>query len=141
MIDFILMEMVQPDENYHPIYSDTLKSLNGKEVRMRGFMMPYESTRDLSTFILYPAPSDCPMCVGPTINEVALIRQAASPRPQALLEGPIEVTGRLNLWRVDSEDPAHTGDMFLFVLDEAGVTQIPASSALPQTGHWRHTRR
>lgn len=123
-LDFNILERVEPDENYHPVYSPGIRALEGETVRIQGFMTPFQSLTDMSTFMLFPFPTGCNFCAPPAVNQVVLIRQREGKRRYPFIDAPIVVTGTLRLWSSDSEDPAHTDDMFLYILEDTEVKAL-----------------
>lgn len=123
-LDFDMLQRVEPDENHHPVYSPGIRALDGETVRIQGFMTPYQSLTDMRTFMLFPFPTGCNFCAPPAVNQVVLIRQREGQRRYRFIDDPIVVTGTLRLWTSDSEDPAHTDDMFLYILEDTRVEAL-----------------
>jgi hypothetical protein len=121
LLDFAFLERVYPDEKGHPLFSRAARDLDGQTVRIHGFMTPYDSLQDMRTFMLFPFPTGCNFCAPPAVNQVVLVRQHKDRENPRYVEEPVTVTGTLRLWREDSEDPAHAGDFFLYLLEDAFV--------------------
>ncbi len=102
-----------------PIFQDKMKNLNKKTVKMIGFMVPFDSLTDLRTFLLFENPMGCNFCAPPSPKEVVLVR-IKKDSPQEFIDAPIEVEGTLDLWRDESDDPAHKS--FLYVVNDAKVS-------------------
>jgi hypothetical protein len=135
MIDFELLEQTVPDENYRPVYPGTLSPLDGRTVRIRGFMTPYDDLENLATFMVMGFPTGCNFCAPPAVNQVVLARQPERKGAYPYIDGPIEVTGTLALWTPDSADPAHRDEYFLYIMNDVRVKSLPASAFRPPTEH------
>ncbi len=120
-IDFNMLVSTQIYAQPPPIWPDKLESLDGKTVKILGFMSPYDSLRDLRNFMLMNNPTGCYFCIPPSPKEVVLVRWK-SDTPQEFVDEPIEVTGTLKLWNADSKDDAHR--MFLYVIDDAKIRPL-----------------
>lgn len=122
---FITFDMLKKTElNYDPppVFQADLTALDGKRVRMRGFMTPFDSLTDMRQFMLMPNATGCYFCAPPSPLEVVFVRQAAKDEAQPYIYEPIEIEGTLHLWRDKSEEAAHT--MFLYVIDGATVKKL-----------------
>ena len=134
-IDFELLGQTVPDEEYRPVYPETLNRLDETTVTMRGFMTPYDDLENLETFLVLGFPTGCNFCAPPSVDQVVLVRQPERKAPYPYIDGPIEVTGTLRLWRPDSSDPAHRDEYFLYIMSDAQVKSLPASAFSPLTDH------
>jgi hypothetical protein len=134
-VDFGLLEQTTPDENYEPLYPENLAALDGKEIIVRGFMTPFDQLEDLKTFMVLAFPTGCNFCAPPSANQVVLARQPDRKKAYDYIDGPIEVRGKLSLWNPDSEDPAHSRDFFLYVLENAQVQGLPDQSFIKPDQH------
>lgn len=47
-------------EGIKPEFSDAIKALDGKEVKMAGYMFPLDQTEEQTTFLFGPFPLSCP---------------------------------------------------------------------------------
>lgn len=137
-IDFEMLARTQPDAEYNPIYLPELSVLDGREVRLRGFMTPYDDLENLQVFMVMGFPTGCNFCAPPAVNQVVLARQPERSRAYAYVDGPIEVTGRLTLWRSDSTDPALRDEQFLYLMTDVAVKPVPASAFRGPGGHAGH---
>jgi len=104
-----------------PVFTSRLHGLDGKTVRIRGFMAPYDSLNDLRTFMLMESPVGCYFCVPPSPKEVMLVR-VKTDKIQDFVEPAIEVEGTLSIWTEDKTDEAHK--MFLFLINDARITIV-----------------
>ena len=78
------------------IASEKLKSLDGRRVRIPGFMVPLEDNRqEVTEFLLVPNPQACIHAPAPPANQMVLVRMSASAAKMAW--GPIWVEGSLRL--------------------------------------------
>lgn len=77
--------------------SSELQALDGKEVRIPGFMVPLEdSSQKVTEFLLVPSPQACIHVPAPPPNQMVLIEMGDS--SEAKVEfGPIWVYGKLSL--------------------------------------------
>ncbi len=123
-VSFDELRATQPDESYQPVYARRLRDLDGQEVRMRGFMSPYDDLENLQRFLLLSYPTGCNFCAPPSVNQVVLVRQEEGKRKYPFVDSPIEIKGTLRLWTPESRDPAHADDFLLYVMDETTVTPI-----------------
>jgi len=134
LVDFKLLEKTQPDDNYHPVYPEALSRLDGTHIRIRGFMAPFDDLEDMSRFMLMGYPTGCNFCAPPSVNQVVLARQPDRLRPFPYIGGPIEITGRLSLWKTTSDDPAHRDEYFLYILEDVRVEKVEPTGFRTQ-GH------
>ncbi|MDF3129683.1 DUF3299 domain-containing protein [Kiritimatiellaeota bacterium B1221] len=124
LIDFDMLEQTVPDENYEPVYPAELDKLDKKNVVMRGYMTPYNDLENLQVFMVLGFPTGCNFCAPPAVNQVVLVRQPEGKENYPYIDGPIEVSGTLKLWRKESTDPAHKEDYFLYVLESESVSKL-----------------
>jgi hypothetical protein len=99
-----------------PVFPERIAALDGRRVRMVGFMAPFDSLTDMRNFMLLPTLVGCYFCVPPSALEVVLVRVKAD-GPVPFSEPAIEVTGTLKLWKAESGDAGH--QYFLFIMDDA----------------------
>ncbi|MFN7729605.1 MAG: DUF3299 domain-containing protein [Bdellovibrio sp.] len=77
--------------------SDNLKSLDGKMVKVPGFMVPLEDEqKSVKTFLLVPSPQACIHVPPPPPNQMVLIEMDTSKEVKVEF-GPIWVYGTLKL--------------------------------------------
>lgn len=110
-------------------YPKEIQSLNGKQIRIIGFMAPWQKLTDLSEFMLIPFEIGCTFCNPPPVTQVILVKQKASLKqgPPPFAPKSITVTGTLRLFTFDSPHPAHQAD-FMYALDEATIELSPGKS-------------
>jgi hypothetical protein len=104
-----------------PVYPAKLRELNGKVVRIRGFMSPFDSLTDLRNFMLLETPTGCYFCAPPGPTQVVFVRLAGD-KPLEFINEAIDVEGTLKLWEADSKEPRH--DTFLYVIDAIRLTRV-----------------
>jgi hypothetical protein len=80
--------------------TDTLKSLDGKMVRVPGFMVPLEDNqREITDFLLVPNPQACIHVPAPPANQIVLVRMAGGNKTKVFYE-PLWVIGYLRVTTV-----------------------------------------
>ena len=86
---------------YKPEFPPEIKALDGKQVTVKGFMFPLNSTDKQSLFLIGPFPVNCPYQyhVGPPL----VIEVHADKHPTEFSYEPITVTGKLELVDKDPE--------------------------------------
>lgn len=119
-IDFDLLRTTTLNRTPPPVFDPELDALEGKTVKIRGFMTPFDSLTDFTTFMVFPNPTGCNFCAPPSPLEVVLVRLKAD--KQGFVPEPIEVEGTLSLWRKEKTDNAHKS--FLYVMNDAKFTVL-----------------
>ncbi len=86
---------------YKPQFHPEIKALDGKQVTVKGFMFPLNSTDEQRLFLVGPFPVNCPYQyhVGPAL----VIEVHADNNPTEFSYDPITVTGKLQLVDKDPE--------------------------------------
>ncbi|MCC5850371.1 MAG: DUF3299 domain-containing protein [Verrucomicrobia bacterium] len=138
-LDFRVIERVTPDENHEPVFPSGIAELDGKTVRMQGFMSPYESLQDMSEFMLLNFPTGCNFCAPPAVNQVVLVRQKEGKRRYPFIDDMIQITGTLRLWSKDSEDPAHEDVMFIYIMEDTEVVALDMDPIQRERLHRDHS--
>lgn len=88
------VELVKTKTRYEPQFSAEVAALNGKELKIQGFMMPLEMGDKQSHFILSATPQDCSFCMpgGPeSLVEVKTRRPIAYGMEPVVLSGKMQV--------------------------------------------------
>ncbi len=87
---------------YKPGFSPEVKALDGKEITVKGFMFPLDSTEKQKFFLLGPFPVNCPFQyhVGPSL----VIEVHAGKNPVSFTYDPVTITGTLALVPSDPEN-------------------------------------
>mgnify|MGYP000126430552 CR=1 FL=1 len=137
-LDFQTLERVQPDEQMRPIFSPGMLAMDGERVRIQGFMSPFESLRDMSTFMLFSFPTGCNFCAPPAINQVVLVRQKPGKDRYPFVDAPIVVTGTLRLRLPDRDDPAFVNDGFIYLLEDTEVVALEMDPIQLRRFHREH---
>lgn len=117
-------------------FPESLSSLEGKRVKIVGFMAPYDSLKSMEKCMLFPSYVGCSFCTPPSMNQVIFVQQEAGKGAgqYPFIEPPSDVSGILRLMRDDSEHVGHL-DGFIYVLDDAEVTpHLGTEAPIPQ-GH------
>jgi len=86
---------------FKPGFTPEVKALDGKEITVKGFMFPLNSTEKQHLFLFGPFPVNCPYQyhVGPAL----VLEVHADKNPMAFSYDPIVVTGKLELVSKDPE--------------------------------------
>jgi hypothetical protein len=107
-----------------PLYSEEMARLAGHQVRITGFMTPYDDMENLRSFILGARLIGCFFCAMPAPTQIALVRQAGKEK-RVYIDGPIEVTGTIKFWKEHSPDDQDL-ESFVYVIDNATVKAVNA---------------
>jgi hypothetical protein len=121
VITFDLLRSTELKLTPPPIFPEELAKLDGKKVRVRGFMSPFDNLKDMRNCMLFPFATGCFFCAPPSPREVVFIR-IESKDPVPFESSAIEIEGTLNLWKDGSADKAHQS--FLYVVNDAKVKKI-----------------
>jgi uncharacterized protein len=94
------VELVKQKDRYLPQYAQAVSSLDQKQVKMQGFMMPLQTGDKQSHFVLSALPTTCAFCLpgGPE----ALVEVKAKTPVKYTFE-PVILTGKLVVLK---DDPA-----------------------------------
>jgi hypothetical protein len=92
------VELVKAKDRYVPQFAQDVASLDQKEVKLQGFMMPLQTGDKQSHFVLSAVPVTCSFCLpgGPE----ALVEVKAR-RPVTYSFEPIVVSGKLSVLKDD----------------------------------------
>ena len=121
LISFGMLEDATSDDLQRPVFGEEIRQHDGQQVRMRGFMSPYDDIRDMRTFMLFSYPVGCNFCTPPAVNQVVLVQQKVGQRNYHFIDDPIEISGILHVWQDNSNIPEFDDVTFLYLLDEADV--------------------
>jgi uncharacterized protein len=96
-----------------PVFAQRMKDLNGKQVKLHGFMFPLEQSEEQSDFLFGPFPSSCPFHyhIPPQ-----LVVEIAAKTPIAFTWDPITLKGTLELVEKDTND-------IYYILNDAELAQ------------------
>lgn len=117
-----------PEGEY--VLPGSLTRADGKTTQVNGFMVPYDSLEDLSTFMLMESSGGCFFCEPPSLSQVVIVHQKAG-ASKSFVEEPIQVSGTFRTWAKDSTHADHQSG-FLYVIDDATVTKMPWPDGKPQ---------
>lgn len=106
------VEYEETDVFYEARFSDELQALNGKEVSLKGFIIPLEESRESTHFVLSYFPyASCFFCGGSGPESVI---EVSTQKPVAFTDKPVTIRGVL---RLNNDDP----EKLFFALDRAMV--------------------
>lgn len=116
-IEFVERYVVSEDfYGYLPEFSNKLKKLEGKEVTVKGYMLPIEPENDL--FLLSRNPfASCFFCGGGGPESVIELN-LKSGHPKFKMDQVVTIKGKL---RLNNEDFEH----MMYILDEAEPEESP----------------
>jgi hypothetical protein len=121
-INFLLLGRTTFEEGGNLGIPEPVMAAEDKRVRINGYMVPYDSLEDMSTFMLMEKSSGCFFCVPPNLAEVAVVRQAPG-GTRKFMDDPIEVTGILRITKPNSPHEAHQAG-FVYLLEDARVEKL-----------------
>ena len=121
-ITFALLAKTTLSENPPPVYPAELLQLEGRRVRISGFMAPYGDPEKLDKIMLLETPGGCFFCNPPDANAVVFIRR--SPKDAALKfdTEPVAFEGTLHLFKAEMKDDDEA-KRFLFTMDDANAVK------------------
>ena len=102
-----------------PIFTEELKKLEGKRVRITAFVAPYEDPDNMTKMLLFKAAVGCFFCNPPEENGILFVRLAAKEKPLNMDNDSITVEGTLHLLQPDSKD--EETKQFFYTIDDAKV--------------------
>ena len=105
-----------------PKYLPQLHALEGKRVRISGFVMPFHDPEMLTQLMLVKSSGLCSCCNPPDLNAKVLVRRKTQDAPLALDGQPQTFVGTLHLWRSDLPEMSESR-RFLFTLDDASIVE------------------
>jgi uncharacterized protein len=83
-----------------PRFPDEIAALDGKEIRVKGYVFPLDQAVRLSRFLLTAYPPDCPFCLPAGATQMIFVECA---RPLESPKDAVVVAGRLQLLRNTSD--------------------------------------
>lgn len=119
-ITFALLEKTVFNNTPPPKFPAELSKLEGKRVRLSGFVTPYDDPENLAKMVLVKSPGGCFFCGPSAATAVVLVRRVPSDPVLKNLTDPVEVEGILHLWRAKMKNDDEAKG-FLFTIDEARV--------------------
>ena len=119
-ITFALLEKTTFSNTPPPSFPAELSKLEGKRVRISGFVTPYDDPEQLMKMVLVKSPGGCFFCSPPSANAVVFVRRIPGDPPLKNVTDMVDVEGILHLWRTEmKKDDEAKG--FFFTIDEAKV--------------------
>ena len=110
-------------------FPEKLRALEGRRVRLVGFMAPYDSLNDMRRCMIVPSYVGCSFCTPPSLMQVVYVRQGERASGRfPFIESPSDVSGIFRLPQTGSPHEGHE-EGFVYVIDEAVVTPYLASDA------------
>jgi uncharacterized protein len=85
-------------EVWIPKFTDELKKMNAKPVKLYGFMIPTQAGETQKEFVLTPYPPSCPFCLTMGPNSVV---QVICDEPAKVTFEPVVVSGKLAVMESD----------------------------------------
>ena len=113
---------LKPPDDRGPtlVFTEELKKLDGKRVRISGFVGPYQDPDNMTKAILFNASTGCFFCNPPQESGIVFIRLGAKETPINMDNDIITVEGTLHLLQPDSKDDE--AKQFFYTIDDAKVT-------------------
>ncbi len=110
-------------ETGNPHVSDEIKKLNGKTVRIAGYMVPFNSLENLKEFMLMPSSNGCNFCESPMKEEIIYVRQPGKKKYEFISE-PLIITGKLWVNGAGTAPKNKTYAQFLYAFEDAKVEKL-----------------
>lgn len=102
-----------------PTFPPSLAAQDGKQVAIIGFMTPYDQIDDMTHCMIMPSYVGCYFCTPPSLSQVVFARQKdRSDDKKPYIDDPVLVSGKLMLYKKDSDHPGHLSQ-FLYVIEDA----------------------
>ena len=130
-IDFDLLDEARPLDliDMSLEFPERLRALDGRRVRIVGFMAPYDSLNDMRRCMIVPSYVGCSFCSPPNLTQVVYVRQAERAGARFhFIEAPSDVSGILRLPRPESTSEGHQ-EGFIYAIEDAVVTPYLESDA------------
>src|SRR5262249_35158223 len=102
-----LIQETTVDKRFRPTFPKYLKDLDGKQVRLVGFMQPLRAESDLNAFLFIEYPVGCWFCEMPETTGIVLIEMEEG-QTINYQRGLLRVIGQLKLNPSDPEDFLYT---------------------------------
>ena len=105
-------------------FPESLEKLNGRKVRMIGFMAPFDSLEDMRRCMIVPSYAGCTFCSPPNLRQVVYVTQGgddSSEKTYSFIEEPSHAVGTL---RISLPESSHEGKKhgFVYSIEDAEVT-------------------
>jgi len=121
-ITFALLAKTTLSDNPPPIFPAELLKLEGKRVRISGFMAPYGDPEKLDKIMLLETPGGCFYCNPPDANAVVFVRRSPKDAELKYDTEPVAFEGTLHLFKTEMKDD-DDAKRFLFTIDDAKVVK------------------
>ena len=121
-----LADVYYDAETGDAISSDAIKALDGKTIRIAGYMVPFNDLENLKEFMLMPSSNGCNFCEAPMKEEMIYVRQPGK-KKYDYIGDPIVLTGKLWVQGAGTEAPNSTYAQFLYALQDTKVEKLKAS--------------
>lgn len=118
-LSFKLLATAKAPDTGPAVFPEDLKKLEGKHVRLTGFIAPYSDPDNMTKFMLTEAAVGCFFCNPPQENGVVFVRLPAKAKPLNWENDTVTVEGVLHLRGHNKKDEEAEG--FLFTVDDAKV--------------------
>lgn len=131
LINFDLLDEVRPIDLIDMTleFPENLHALEGKHVRLVGFMAPYDSLNDMRRCMIVPSYVGCTFCAPPSLTQVVFVEQAEKTGSKyPFIEPPSDISGILRLAEGENLHEGHR-DGFVYVIEQAIVTPYVGSDA------------
>ena len=125
-IKFDLLAKATLGDKPPPTFPDELQQLEGKRVRLSGFVAPYDDPEKMQKLLLLAQPGGCAFCNPPDATAVVFVRRDPKDAKLPFSYDPVIVEGTLHLWRAGSKD--EEAQRFLFTIDDAKATTAPGGA-------------
>ena len=138
IIDFPLLAEARPKDliDMSLAFPEELQKLDGKKVRLIGFMAPFDSLEDMSKCMMVPSYVGCTFCTPPNLRQVVYVTQGeeGSEKTYSFIEEPSYVTG---IFRITNSDSTHEGKKqgFVYSIENAEVTAHTGEAPKRAPGH------
>lgn len=119
-ITFALLEKTTFSNTTPPKFPAELSKLEGKRVRLSGFVTPYDDPEKLIKMVLVKSPGGCFFCSPSAPNAVVFVRRVPGDPPLKNIDDMVEAEGVLHLWRTEMKNNDEAKGFF-FTIDEAKV--------------------
>lgn len=139
LIDFPLLGEARPLDLIEMTLSfpETLRKLNGLQVRLIGYMAPFDSLEDMRRCQIVPSYVGCTFCSPPNLRQVVYVNQSEDGSLEEIypfIEEPCQVTG---IFRISEPESDHEGKKkgFVYSIENAEVTIYTGKTAKRAPGH------
>ncbi len=137
VVDFPMLGQAVTSKGAPPVFPDSLKAQDGKQVAIIGFMAPYDQIDDMTHCMIMPSYVGCYFCQPPSLAQVVFARQKdRGTDKKAYIDDPVLVSGKLMLYKPDSDHPGHLSQ-FLYVIEDATIKAYhgPAAPTKAKAAH------